>query len=55
MDNTLILIKKLNEETHAGLLFCYKALKKFDHNYQQALAYLKSDTFKNSYHILRRE
>lgn len=48
MDSTLELIRTLNKESHAGLLFSYKALKKFDYNYQQALDYSKSDTFKNS-------
>ena len=43
-----MLIRKLNEETQAGLLYCYQALKKFDYDYQQALAYLESDTFKHS-------
>lgn len=54
MDKTLELIRKLNRESHAGLLFCYKALKEFDYDYQQALAYLKSDTYKNSYEMLKR-
>lgn len=49
MNNTLMLIRKLNEESRAGLLFCYQALKKYDYDYQQALAYLESDTFKHSY------
>ena len=48
MNNTLMLIRKLNEETRAGKLFCYQALKKFDYDYQQALSYLESDTLKHS-------
>lgn len=47
--NTFGLVKKLNAENHIGLMFCYKALKRFGFDYQKALAYLKSDAFKNSY------
>ena len=49
--NTLALIQKLSVESHIGLLYCYKALKRFDYDYQQALAYLKSDEFKNIYRM----
>ncbi len=49
MDNKLALIRKLNKESHAGFLFCYKALIKFNYDYQQALAYLNSDAFKHSW------
>ncbi len=48
MDNKLALIRKLNKASHAGFLFCYKALIKFNYDYQQALAYLNSDAFKHS-------
>lgn len=54
MDNTLVLIRKLNKESQAGLLFCYKALKKFNYDYQQALVYLNSDAFKKSYETKKR-
>lgn len=54
MDNTLALIRRLSEESHAGLLFCYKALKKFDYDYQKTLDYLKSNEFKNSFEMLIR-
>jgi translation elongation factor EF-Ts len=47
-DNTLVVVRKLSKESHAGLLFSYEALKKFDFDYQKALAYLKSDTFKTA-------
>lgn len=50
-DNTLTIIRKLNEESHTGLMFCYKALKKFEYDYQKALAYLKSEEFKTSMQI----
>ena len=54
MDNTLELIRKLSKESHAGLGFCYKWLKRFDFDYEKALAYLKSDAFKRSYETHRR-
>lgn len=54
MDNTLALIRKLSEESHTGWLFCYKALKKFDYDYQKALDYLRSDMFKNSFEMHNR-
>ena len=47
-DSTLTMVKKLREESHAGLLFCYKALKRADFDYQKALAHLKSDVFKTA-------
>lgn len=48
MEDRLALIRKLNEESHMGLLFCYKALKKYNYNYQQAFRYLKCGTYQNS-------
>ena len=45
-DNMLVAVRKLSKESRAGLLFSYKALKRFDFDYQKALAYLKSDAFK---------
>ncbi len=54
MDNTLLLVRKLSKESHTGLGFSYKALKKYDYNYEQALAYLRSDAFKTSYETHRR-
>jgi translation elongation factor EF-Ts len=47
-DNMLVAVRKLSKESHAGLLFSYKALKRFDFDYQKALAYLKSDAFKTA-------
>ena len=47
---TLRAVRELNKETNVGQLFCYKALKRFDNDYQLALEYLKSDEFKNSVH-----
>ena len=46
--NTLEQIRQLSEESQAGILFCLKALKMYEYDYQKALAYLKSDKFKNS-------
>lgn len=54
MDNTLALIRKLSEESRTGLLFCYKALKKYDYDYQKTLDYLRSDAFKRSYEMHKR-
>ena len=48
----LEVIRQLNKESNAGLLFSYRALKHFEYNYDKALAYLKSDEFKNSIHKL---
>lgn len=42
----LEMIRHLNQESGEGMLFCYKALKKFDYDRQKALDYLKSDTCK---------
>jgi len=50
-DNTLIIVRKLSKESHVGLMFCYKALKRFGYDYQKALAYLKSEDFKRSIQI----
>ena len=50
-DNTLVIVRKLSKESHTGLMFCYKALKKFGYDYQKALAYLKSKEFKASIQI----
>ncbi len=47
--NAFGMVKKLSKESHIGLMFCYNALKRFGFDYQKALAYLKSDMFKNSY------
>ena len=47
--DTLEQIRMLNKESQAGLLFCYKALKIYGYDYQQALAFLKSDRFKRSF------
>lgn len=47
-DNTLVVVRELSKESRAGLLFSYRALKKFDFDYQKALVYLKSGTFKNA-------
>lgn len=41
-------IRQLSKESQVGLLFCLKALKMYEYDYQKALAYLKSDKFKNS-------
>ncbi len=49
--DTLEQIRMLNKESQAGLLFCYKALKKYGFDYQKALAFLKSNKFKNSFLI----
>lgn len=46
----LEVIRRLNKESKAGLLFSYKALKHFEYNYDKALAYLESDEFKISIH-----
>lgn len=46
----LDIARRLSKESHAGLLFCYKALKGFEFDYEKALDYLKSDEFKNSIH-----
>ena len=48
-DNTLAIVRNLSKESHAGLLFCYKALKKFGYDPQKTLAYLKSEEFKTSF------
>lgn len=48
----LEVIRRLSKESDAGLLFSYKSLKHFENNYDKALAYLKSDEFKNSIHKL---
>ena len=50
-NDTLIIVRKLSKESHTGLMFCYKALKKFGYDYQKALAYLKSEDFKRSIQI----
>ena len=42
----LEVIRHLNKESNAGLLFSYKALKHFEYNYDKALAYLESEEFK---------
>ena len=47
--DTLEQIRMLNKESQAGLLFCYKTLKIYGYDYQQALAFLKSDRFKRSF------
>ncbi len=47
-EDALMMVRKLSEDSHAGRAFCYKALKRFDFDYQKALAYLKSDTFKTA-------
>lgn len=44
-------VRALNKETQIGLLFCYKALKRFEDDYQRALEYLMSKEFKESIHI----
>lgn len=54
MDNTLALVHKLHAESHAGLLFCFKALRIFNFDYQKALDYLQSDAFRNSREIHKR-
>lgn len=51
---TLEKIRTLNKETKAGLLFCYKALKKFGDD-QQAFDYLMSDKFRNSINTMEKE
>lgn len=43
MDDKLTTIRKLSKECPAGLLFSYKALKKFNFNYQQALLFLRNE------------
>lgn len=48
----LEMIRYLNRESGAGLMFCYKALKRFDYDEQRALEYLRSDAWKR--HILMR-
>ena len=47
--DTLEQIRMLNKESQAGLLFCYKTLKIYGYDYQQALVFLKSDRFKRSF------
>jgi len=47
--------KALSKETQVGLLFCYKALKRCEDDYQRAYDYLLSDEFRNSIDILTRE
>ena len=47
-DSVLETVRRLSAESRLGLAFCYKALKKFDYDYQRALAYLQSDQFKRS-------
>ena len=51
---TLEKIRTLNKETKAGLLFCYKALKKFGDDDQQAFDYLMSDEFRNSINTIEK-
>lgn len=51
----LQVIRRLSKESKAGLLFSYKVLKHFKSDYNKALAYLKSDEFKNSMHIIRKD
>ncbi len=53
-DDTLAMVRKLSKESGTGLLFCYKALKRFHYDYPKALAYLRSDAFQNSLRTLRR-
>lgn len=48
--NELKIVRRLSKESKTGLLFCYKALVRFEFNYDKALAYLKSEEFKNSIH-----
>ena len=48
-EDALMMVRKLSEDSHAGRAFCYKALKRFDFDYQKALAYLKSEEFKTSF------
>ena len=48
--NDLKIVRRLSKESNIGLLFCYKALVRFEFNYDKALAYLKSDEFMNSIH-----
>lgn len=50
-DSALVTVRKLSKESHTGLLFSYKALKKFGYDYQKALVWLKSEEFKTSIHI----
>lgn len=50
----LDLIRRLSKESHTGLAFSYKALKRFEFDYKKALDYLNSDEFKNSIHFFRR-
>lgn len=49
-NTTLKIVRTLSKETQVGLLFCYKALKRFGDDYQQAFEYLMSEEFKNSIH-----
>lgn len=46
--NILEQVRQLSEESQAGMLFCLKALKTYEYDYQKALSYLKSDKFKSS-------
>lgn len=46
----LNLVRRLSKESHTGLLFCYKALKCFEFDYEKALDYLQSVEFKNTVH-----
>lgn len=41
MDDKLTVIRKLSKECPTGLLISYKALKKFDFNYEKALHFLR--------------
>ena len=47
-ESVLETVRRLSAESQLGLAFCYSALKMFDFDYQRALAYLKSDQFKDS-------
>ncbi len=51
----LLKIRQLNEESRAGLLFSYKALKYFHYDYQKALQYLESMEHKTEQLIRKSE
>ena len=46
MDDKLTVIRKLSKECPTGLLISYKALKKFDFNYEKALHFLRENVVK---------
>lgn len=46
MNDKLTVIRKLSKECPTGLLISYKALKKFDFDYEKALHFLRENVVK---------